>query len=266
MNTGRKASYTVASVAWPSFLKKMETNMKNLFKKAAIALMVLGVATACAQTPNENEIKALLEKNMGDGAKVDKVTKTEYAGLYEVQANGNIFYTDGNAKYVFLGNVIDVQSRKNLTRERVEELSKITFGDLPLDSAIKTVRGDGSRVIAVFSDPNCGYCKRLENNLKAVDNVTVYTFMYNILSADSAKKSKDIWCAKDRNKAWEAWMLKGKVPPAASAKCEDPGQKIFDLGRKLKVDGTPTIYFTDGSRVSGAIDAKAFEEKFGKLK
>ncbi len=240
--------------------------MKNLFKKAAMALMVLGVATACAQTPNEAEIKTLLEKNMGDSVKVDKVTKTEYAGLYEVQANGNIFYTDGNAKYVFAGNVIEIQSRKNLTRERAEELSKITFGDLPLDSAIKTVKGDGSRVIAVFSDPNCGYCKRLENNLKAVDNVTVYTFMYNILSADSAKKSKDIWCAKDRNAAWQNWMLQGKAPAAASAKCADPGQKVFELGKKLKVEGTPTIYFADGTRISGAIDAKMFEDKFATIK
>lgn len=243
------------------------TNLfRKIFKKTVLVLMVAGVAVACAQTPNENEIKSLLEKNMGDGVKVDKVQKTEYAGLYEVQANGGIFYTDEKAEYVFVGQVIETKSRKNLTRERQEELNKIRFSDLPLDAAIKSVRGDGSRVIAVFSDPNCGYCKRLEKNLKEVDNVTVYTFMYHILSADSVKKSKDIWCAKDRKKAWENWMLNNKAPAAASGKCDEPGQKVFALGRKLKVDGTPTIYFTDGTRISGAIDAKMFEEKFATIK
>lgn len=270
MNTGRNASYTVISLALAIILGSNGNDMNrffgNLFKKTALVLMLLGVVVACAQMPDESEVKTQLEKNMGDGTKVDAVSKTSYAGLYEVQAGGNIFYTDGKGEYVFLGQIVDVKSRKNLTRARMEDLSKIKFSDLPLESALKKVKGDGSRVIAVFSDPNCGYCKKLEENLKSVDNVTIYTFMYNILSPDSAKKSKDVWCAKDRNAAWENWMLKGKAPKASAANCEDPGKQVFELGRKLKVDGTPTTYFTDGSRISGAIDAKALEEKFATIK
>ena len=244
----------------------MEIFAKNILKKASVALMVLTVATACAETPQESEVKALLEKNMGEGAKVDAVVKTSYAGLYEVQSNGNIFYTDAKGEYVFAGQIFDAKNRTNLTKERVAEINKVKFSDLPLDLAMKKVKGDGKRVIAVFSDPNCGYCKRLEQSLKDLDNVTIYTFMFNILSADSAKKAKDVWCSADKNKAWEDWMQNGKPAANAAANCEDPGAKVYELGKKLHIDGTPTIFFADGSRISGAIDAKAFEEKFATIK
>ena len=247
-------------------LKDMNNFASGILKKIGTSVLLLVVATACAETPQESKVKALLEKNMGEGAKVDAIVKTQYSGLYEVQSNGSIFYTDAKAEYVFAGQIFETKSRKNLTKERVAEINQVKFTDLPLDLAMKTVKGDGKRVIAVFADPNCGYCKRLEQNLKEVDNVTVYTFMYNILSADSAKKSKDVWCSTDKQKVWDDWMLNGKVPPAAKEKCEEPGAKVYELGKKLRVDGTPTIIFTDGSRVSGAITAKEFEEKFATLK
>src|SRR5207237_270147 len=119
--------------------------------------------------------------------------------------------TDAQAKYLFVGRVLDANTTKDYTRERVDEINKIKFADLPFDSAIKIVKGNGKRVIAVFEDPNCGYCKRLRQTLQEVDNVTVYTFMYNILAEDSAVKSRNIWCSADRNKAWDEWMLKGKA-------------------------------------------------------
>jgi thiol:disulfide interchange protein DsbC len=245
---------------------RMDNFAMSFLKKTSAVLLILMFATACAELPHESEVKALLEQNMGEGAKVDVVTKTPYSGLYEVQASGNIFYTDGKGEHIFLGEIIETKNGRHITRERFEELSKITFSDLPFDSAVKKVKGDGSRVIAVFSDPNCGYCKRLEENLKTVDNVTIYTFVYAMLSSDSAKKAKNIWCAKDKNKAWDNWMLNGKAPGTASEKCEDPTQKVVDLGRKLKVNGTPMIYFSDGTRISGAIDAVKFEEKFARIK
>ena len=229
-------------------------------------VLVLMTATACADSPSEAEVKRLIAQQMGEKAKVDAVRKTSYSGLYEVQAGGDIFYTDAKAQYVFFGQIFDAKSRKNLTRARIEELNKVSFADLPLEMALKKVRGDGKRVIAVFSDPNCGYCKRLEENLKEVDNVTIYTFMYNILSEDSARKSKNIWCAADKVKAWEDWMLNGKQAAPAADKCADPGARVYELGQKLKISGTPTIVFSDGTRVTGAIDAKGFEEKFAAVK
>jgi len=245
----------------------MENFAKEFLKRASIAVMVLTVATACAETPQEANVKKLIEQRLGDGAKVDAVIKTPYAGLYEVQSGGSILYTDSKAEYVFIGQVIDAKdTKKNYTKERLAEINKVKFSDLPLDLAMKKVKGDGKRVIAIFSDPNCGYCKRLEQNMKELDNVTVYTFMFNILSADSAEKGKNVWCSADKNKTWENWMLDGKAPSAAAADCADPGKKVFELGKKLMVDGTPTIFFADGSRISGAIDVKAFEEKFATIK
>ncbi len=244
----------------------MDNFAKGLLQKASMALMILTVATACAETPQEASVKKKIELHLGEATKVDAVLKTPYSGLFEVQSGGNVFYTDAKAEYLFVGQVFETKSQRNLTKERLEVINKVKFSDLPLDQALKIVKGDGKRVIAVFSDPNCGYCKRLEANLKELDNVTVYIFMFNILSEDSARKSKNIWCSADRNKAWENWMQNGQEPSSAAADCVDPGAKIYELGKKLKVNGTPTIFFADGTRISGAIDAKTFEEKFATVK
>ena len=178
----------------------------------------------------------------------------------------DIFYTDAQAKYLFVGRILDANTTEDYTKARVDELSKIKFSDLPLESALKTVKGNGKRVIAVFEDPNCGYCKRFRQNLQDVDNVTVYTFLYNILSPDSAVKSKNIWCSADRNKAWDEWMLNNKSAAVAPEACSTPNDKIKALGIKLRVTGTPTIFFTDGSRIPGAVDAKGLEAKLASVK
>ncbi|GGX52064.1 DsbC family protein [Undibacterium squillarum] len=237
-----------------------------MLKKGVFAGLLLLAGSVMAETAQEQAVKKLVEPRLGDGVKVDSVVKTPYSGLFEVRVGGDIIYTDEKAQFLFVGNVVDAKSGTNYTRNRVEELNKIKFSDLPLDSALKMVKGDGKRVIAVFEDPNCGYCKRFRKTLASLDNVTVYTFMYNILSEDSVAKSKNIWCSSDRNKAWDEWMLSGKMPTAtAPANCVTPHDKVYALGRKLNVNGTPAVFFTDGTRIPGAVDAKTLEEKFASI-
>lgn len=239
--------------------------MQTIKWVSAIGLAFVAL-TAWAETAQEAAIRKLVEPRLGEGAKVESVLKTPYAGLFEVRVGNDILYTDAKAQYLFVGRVIDTQTYQDYTKERVDQISRIKFSDLPFDSALKTVKGNGARKIAVFEDPNCGYCKRLRHTLQGVDNITVYTFLFNILSPDSAVKSKNVWCSADRGKAWEEWMLNGKQPPVAPEKCATPNDKILALGQQMKVTGTPTIFFTDGSRIPGAVDAKALEAKLASLK
>ena len=230
-------------------------------KMAVAAAALLASAQLCAETTKEARIRKLVEPRMGVNIKVDSVTRTPYAGMYEVRTNGDIFYTDETARFLFVGKVMDLTTLKDLTRARVDEISAIKFSDLPLDDAIKTVKGNGKRVMAVFEDPNCPYCRKLHQTLQGIDNVTVYTFLLNILSDDSALKSKNIWCAPDRSAAWQRWMAESKASPAAPEGCITPNDQVLALGRKLRVSGTPTIYFADGSRTGSAFDAAALEAK-----
>nr|WP_245182264.1 DsbC family protein [Glaciimonas immobilis] len=225
------------------------------------------MTTTMAETPQEAAVKKLIEPRLGDGVKVDAVTKTPYLGMFEVRVGKDIFYTDASAKYMFVGRILDAQSSRDFTKERMDEISKVKFTDLPLDLAMKSVKGNGKRVIAVFEDPNCGYCKKFRKTLQEVDNVTVYTFMYNILAPDSAVKSKNVWCSPNRDKSWDDWMLSGKLPATAPASClTSPNEKVLSLGQSLGVSGTPTIIFADGSRIPGFIDATALEAKFASIK
>lgn len=234
-----------------------------------VAMVVAGalaaMAAAHAETPKEAQIKALVAPRMGVGVKVDSVTRTPY-GLYEVRSHGDIFYTDESARYMFIGKVVDLTTLKDLTRERQDELAAIRFSDLPLDAAIKTVKGDGKRVMAVFEDPNCPYCRKLHETLAQVDNVTVYTFLLNILSEESAEKSKNIWCADNRSAAWQRWIVDGKPAPAAPAGCATPNDKVLTLGKSLHIMGTPTIYFADGSRSGAAYTAAALDAKLNAVR
>ncbi|MYN19518.1 thioredoxin fold domain-containing protein [Rugamonas sp. FT107W] len=238
-------------------------------KSKTVLLLLSALMASCvsAETPSTDAIKKLVEPRLGANVKVDSVKETPYAGLYEVRIGNDILYTDKTGTYLFSGHVFNLTTSTDLTKERLEEINKIKFSDLPLDKAIKTVKGDGKRVIAVFEDPNCGYCKRFrQTTLKETDNITVYTFMYNILADDSFTKSKNIWCAPDRSKAWDDWMVNNKAAPVAAEACQSPNQDVLELGHKLGVSGTPAIFFADGTRVPGAIDTKALEEKFAKIK
>lgn len=195
---------------------------------------------------------------------VEGVETTPFPGLYEVRIGADLLYVNADVDYILQGSLIDAKRRADLTAERMDELSRVDFSELPLELAIKQVKGDGSRVMAIFEDPNCGYCKQLHNTLKDVDNITVYTFLFPILSPDSSTKARDIWCAQDRSTAWRDWMLGGKKP--ANAECDTPVEQTLALGKKLKVQGTPAIFFADGSRINGALPLDALNQKLDMLK
>jgi thiol:disulfide interchange protein DsbC len=193
------------------------------------------------------------------------VRKSGYGGLLEVTGGSEVFYTDEKTSFLLLGTLIDTKTRENVTEARVRKLSAVKFDSLPLESAIKVVRGDGSRRIAIFADPNCGYCKRFERELVGVSDITVYTFLYPILSQDSTDKSKAIWCSTDRTKAWMDLMIKD-TQPAGPGKCDTPIEKVLAFGRDKRITGTPTIFFEDGERVPGAMPIAAFEKRLADAK
>lgn len=234
-----------------------------MFKK----LMPLAILAVCCLNAiaDEADIRKLMEAKLG--TKVDTVTKSGYMGLYEVYADGNIFYTDEKMTAIIVsGQLIDAKTMKNVTDERMKKLTAIKFNELPLERAIKQVRGDGKRVLATFEDPNCGYCKRLAKDLQKLENVTIYTFLLPILSEDSVHKSKQIWCSSDRAKAWNEWMVDGKAP-GGREDCDTAAvTKNQEFGRKLNISGTPTIFFADGERVPGAVPLARIEQKLNQAK
>lgn len=209
--------------------------------------------------------EAAIRKNLGERVpqlgKIDEVSKTPIAGVYELRINGtDILYTDAQGDFLIQGNLIDTKQRRNLTEERVDKLSAIQFDSLPFKDAFTIVRGNGKRKLAVFEDPNCGYCKRFEEGLQQINNVTVYMFLYPVLGPNSVDKSKTIWCAKDKAKSWSDWMLKGVEP--SSAKCDTAAvDRNVQLGKKHKINGTPTLIFADGTRVPGAIGPDQVEKQ-----
>ncbi len=214
-----------------------------------MALLISSVAAA-----SEAAVKQAMQKKYPE-IQVESVTKTPLAGIYEVFAGGEVLYVDENVNYMIVrGQLIDVARKTALTDERLRVLTAIKFDQLPLDLAFRLVKGNGKRKFAYFSDPNCPYCKRLDQELAKVPDVTVYLFLYPILSPDSVEKSKAIWCSKNRAKAYDEWMLEGKAP-ATSGRCDTPIDKIVAFGRQKGINGTPTLFFADGQRVTGAIPA-----------
>lgn len=230
-------------------------------------LLPLALALAFVSTvqADEAEVRKAMEAKLG--AKVESVTKSGYLGLYEVYMEGNIFYTDEKmTAFIAGGQLIDAKTMKNTTEERMRKLTAIKFSELPLERAIKQVRGSGKRVMATFEDPNCGYCKRLAKDLLKLDNVTVYTFLLPILSEDSLKKSRQIWCASDRSKSWNDWMVEGKSPTGKDDCDTSAVEKNREFASKLKITGTPTIFFADGERVPGAMPLDRIEQKLSATK
>ena len=223
-------------------------------------LFTLLAALSMGAAAQEATIRKNLAERLPNLPKIDEVTKTPMPGLYEVRVNhSEIFYTDEQGNYLIQGSMIDTKARVDLTEQRLEKLTAIAYKDLPLKDAFTIVRGNGKRKMAVFEDPNCGYCKRFERDLVKIDNVTVHVFLYPILSADSGEKSRNIWCAKDKSKAFLDWMVRDVTPPAASCDAAAVARNV-EFGKKARITGTPTIIFADGSRVPGAIDAARIEK------
>jgi thiol:disulfide interchange protein DsbC len=242
--------------------------MKKTIRIAALVLAVASATLGCTAQADQttDKLKATLQGRLGSEAQIKSVTKAPVAGLYEVNLGSQIVYSDATGDYMLLGDLVDTKSRKNLTEARLSELNKIDFASLPLANAIKVVKGNGARKIAVFSDPNCPYCKKLETTLKSVDNVTVYTFLYPVLSPDSTVKSKTIWCSTDRVKSWEGWMLDHRAPTGAAGCDTSALEKNLALGRGMNVVGTPTIFLADGTRLPGAVSADQLNQALSTVK
>ena len=224
---------------------------------AALAVGLLLAASASAQ--DAEKIKAELKKKFPDAA-IENVRKIPYGNLFEVSGAGEVFYTDEKVSFLILGSIIDTKTRENVTEARARKLSAVKFDSLPLESAVKIVRGNGSRKVAMFADPNCGYCKRFERDLIGVNDITVYVFLYPILSPDSVNKSKAVWCSADKGKAWLDIMLKD-VTPTNEITCENPIDKLLAYGKDKRIQGTPTLFFEDGERIPGAMPLAAFEKR-----
>ncbi|NJD23904.1 MAG: DsbC family protein [Betaproteobacteria bacterium] len=234
-----------------------------MFKKH-LPVLALSIIAGAVQA-DETELKKAMEARLG--TKVESIVKSGYLGLYEVYTEGNILYTDEKmTAFIAGGQLIDGKTLRNVTEDRLKKLTAIKFSDLPLERAIKQVRGDGKRVIATFEDPNCGYCKRLAKDLQKLDNVTIYTFLYPILSEDSTKKSRQIWCAADRAKAWNDWMVDGRAPGGKEDCDVSAIARNQDFGRRLNITGTPTLFFGDGERVPGAMPLDKLQQKLAQTK
>ncbi len=221
-------------------------------------------AAASAQPATAGDAEASIRKNLQARLPqlpaIEEISATPIAGLYEVRLDGaEIVYTDADGKYLIQGQMIDTQLRRNLTEDRINKLTAVAFSELPLKDAFTIVRGKGERKLAVFEDPNCGYCKRFERDLQGIDNVTVHMFLYPILGPDSTVKSNNIWCTKNKALAWTDWMLRNVAPGAAQ--CDTAAvERNVAFGKKHKITGTPTLIFSDGTRVPGALPAAEVEK------
>jgi thiol:disulfide interchange protein DsbC len=237
-----------------TFLPLLSFARRSSIAAFGLALALLAGSSAWAQ---EAAIRKNLSERLPTLPKIEEVTKTPMNGLFEVRVNGNdLFYTDADGNFLIQGSLIDTKAKKNLTDERTEKLNAVAFDALPLKDAFTIVRGNGKRKMAIFEDPNCGYCKRFERDLQKVNDVTIHL---PILSPDSTEKSKAVWCSKDKAKAWADMMLRDKSPAAGSCDTSALARNV-EFGKKYRITGTPTVIFADGTRVPGAISTQQVEK------
>jgi thiol:disulfide interchange protein DsbC len=247
----------------------MNTVRRVAIRAAVAATLVATVAWIAppalsappALTGEALAVKKVLEQKF-PGTEINHVAKSGYLGLYEVMLDDKLVYTDAKANYVVVGTIYDTNTKQNLTEARSRKLNRVSVDKLPMDLAFKRVKGNGERKLVIFSDADCPFCHRLEDELKAVDNVTIYTFLFPIdqLHPDAARKSKRIWCSGDPEKAWNEFFANGAVPEN-QADCGDPVARTQALGASLKISATPTLVFEDGSLVPGALPAAQIEQE-----
>jgi thiol:disulfide interchange protein DsbC len=237
----------------------MTTPLRRL---ALSTIAVAGLLASGALFAQEAAIRKTLAERIPNLPKIDEVRTTPVPGLYEVRFAGTeIIYTDARGEHILQGSLIETKTMSNLTEARIDKLSAVDFAELPVKDAIAIKQGSGARKMAVFVDPNCGYCKRFERDLLAIKDVTIYTFLMPILGPDSTAKSRDIFCAKDPAKTWRAWMIDGVTPPKVMEKCDTAAiDRTLDYGRKIRVNGTPAVFFEDGTRKPGAIPGAMVEQ------
>jgi thiol:disulfide interchange protein DsbC len=234
-------------------------NFPSLQRLVAAALLAL--AAAAPAVAQEAVLRKTLAERIPGLPKIDEVSKSPIPGLYEVRIGTDIYYADERGDYLVQGSIIDTKTRVNLTDARIDKLTAVDFAALPLKDALVIKQGTGQRKMAVFVDPNCGYCKRFERDLLTVKDVTIYTFLYPILGPDSNTKSRDIWCAKDASKAWRSWMIDGVTPAKTMGTCDTAAlDRNIEFGRKYRVQGTPALFFEDGTRRPGALGAAEVEK------
>ena len=235
-------------------------------------LLVIAAATvlSSAALAGEAEIRQVLKQKFPN-VRVDGVQPAPMPGLFEVrfqsQEGPQIIYTDAMGNFFFVeGSIIDAKSGRNLTQERMRKLTAIKFNSLPLELAIKIQRGAGKRVLAMFTDPYCPYCRRFEQTLLQMDDITVYVFMYPVIRPDNADHSRAVWCSKDRVKAWlDLAAADRAIVPDAPANCPNPVDKVLELGRSLRVSGTPTLFFTNGERAGGGMELSAIRAQLDEV-
>lgn len=233
-----------------------------LYVIAVVIGVAVGMPGAFASTPESTiaeRIQAVLLQRFPD-IKIRSVAPTPMSGVYEVLSDADPVYTDATGDFLIVGSMIDTRSMTNLTQQRIALLDRVDFSALPVDLAVKDVRGDGSRKVAVFADPMCPYCRKLEEELRGLDNLTVYTFILPAMQPHptAGDLTARIWCSTDRTSAWRRWMLERETP--TSEVCADePSGRIKELGDRLRVSGTPTMFFPDGSRLAGVPPGVAFD-------
>jgi len=211
----------------------------------------------------ENEIRKSLQSKFPGIGKIEHIVKTPYAGLYEVVIDDQLLYTDANGDYIFEGNIIDTKTRRDLSGERRRVLFAVDFDKLPLELAVKKVKGNGKRRLAIFTDPNCTYCRRLEKELSGVTDVTLYFFMYPIFPG-SDEIVRNVLCSKNPIKAWDDWMLSDIAP--ARAVCATQTDKVLALGQKLHVNGTPNLIFGSGMQSPGLLPMEELEKNLNETR
>ncbi len=228
----------------------------------SLSMLALAATLAWPAAAQEAAIRKNLAERLPDFPKIDEVSKTSIPGLWELRIGNEVLYTDEQGNHVIQGTLFDTRAKVNLTEQRIDKLNAIDFDKLPFKDAMVIKQGSGARRLAVFADPNCGYCKRFERDLLAVKDVTIYTFLYPVLGPDSNDKSRTIWCSKDAMKTWRAWMIDGVTPPKLMGACDTAAiERNSAFGRKYRINGTPAVLFEDGKRVPGALPAAEVEKR-----